>query len=179
MTPCPEYQPLLLDRAAGALSPESEARLAGHLETCLACRAESKALGEALSLAALPPVSEEERRALDGLAGETLRAFRRDRPHRALWRGLGAGIAIAGAAAAVVLLAPALRHGRTVRDPALANGAEPSVPTEPAAGRAVAWQEPDLDAVWEASGVIAGTGDDDSGSDEVAIFADYFDPDSL
>jgi len=174
MKPCREYQLLLLDRAAGVLPPEAAARLAEHLETCLACRAESKALGEALSLAALAPVSEEERQSLDGIAGETLRAWRKGQPRRALWRGVGAGIAIAAAAAAAVVVMPVLRHGRNP-------SARPelvSVRPEPVEGRAPAWQEPDLDAVWEASGaVVNGTSDDDS--DETPIFADYYDPDSI
>lgn len=164
MKPCPEYHPLLLDRAAGVLPPETEARLDGHLQGCLACRAESKALGEALSLAALPPASEAERQALDGLAGETLRALRKDRSRRTLWRGVGAGIAIAAAAAAAVAVVPVLRHGKSV----------------PATAVQATWQEPDLDAIWEASGAAMNEASgDDSGSDEVPIFADLYDPDSM
>ncbi len=169
MKPCPEYQPLLLDRAAGVLPPEAEARLGGHLETCLACRAEAKALAEALSLAGLPPPSEAERRALDGLAGETVRAFRRDRSRRTLWRGGGAGRAIAAAAAAVVLVLPVIRHGKGVRAPS------PSVAqTTAVQGTAVqgTWQEPDLDAVWEASGAIVNGSSEEDASDETPIFAD-------
>jgi anti-sigma factor RsiW len=166
MKPCREYQQPLLDQAAGALSPEGEARLARHLETCHACRAESRALGEALSLAALPPVSETEARALDGLASETLRAWRTSRPPRTHWRGLGAGIAVAAAAAAVMLVLPVTRHGEGV-----------PAPSEPAAAQTT-WQEPDLDAVWEASGALVNGAADEDASDEMPIFADL-DLDSL
>jgi anti-sigma factor RsiW len=171
MKPCREYQQLLLDRAAGALPPETEPRLAGHLETCLACRAESRALGEALSLAALPPVSEAEARTLEGLGGETLRAWRTGRPAHMPWRGLGAGIAVVAAAAAVVLVLPVMRHGKAV-----------PAPSGPAAVQAT-WQEPDLDAVWETSGALVngaseyGAAEEDA-SDETPIFADL-DFDSL
>ncbi len=172
MKPCPEFQPLLLDRAAGVLPPETEARLTGHLETCLACRAEAMALGEALSLAALPPVSEAERRALDGMAGETLGAFRKDRSRRALWRGVGAGMAIAAAAAAVVLVLPVMRHGKGVHAPSRPV-AQATAPQEAGKGTAQGtWQEPDLDAVWEASGAIVNGSSDEDASDETPIFAD-------
>jgi|GEM_PF-2295645 len=166
MKPCREFQQLLLDRAAGVLPAEAEARLAGHLETCLPCLAEERALGEALSLAALPPVSESETRALDGLAGETLRAWRAGRPSRPVWRGLGAGIAIAAAAAAVVLVLPVMRHGKGVPAPAEAPAAQAT------------WQGPDLDAVWEASGALVNGASDEDASDEIPIFADL-DFDSL
>lgn len=164
MKPCREYSALLAERAAGALPSEAEARLSGHLESCGACRAEAAALAEALSLAALPPASEEELRALDAIAGETLRALRDGLPRRTPWRGIGVGLAFAAAAAAAVIAVPALRHGKGAPAPA-----------GPAAVQ-VAWQEPDLDDVWEASGAVL-NGDD--GSDDVPIFADVYDPDSM
>ncbi len=173
MKPCSEIQPLLLDRAAGALPPETETRLTGHLETCLACRAEAKALDEALSLAGLPPPSEAERQVLDGLAGETLRAFRKDRARRTLWRGVGAGMAIAAAAAAVVLVLPVMRHGKGARTPSH-SVAQTAAVQGTANGTAAqgSWQEPDLDAVWEASGAIVSGSSDADASDETPIFAD-------
>ena len=43
---CEETTPLLMDRLQGDISPESEQRLAAHLATCAACRAEVDAMTE-------------------------------------------------------------------------------------------------------------------------------------
>ena len=43
---CDETTPLLMDRLQGDISPESEQRLAAHVATCPACRAEVDAMTE-------------------------------------------------------------------------------------------------------------------------------------
>jgi anti-sigma factor RsiW len=57
---CPAYEPLLLDRAAGALAPGDAGRLEAHLSGCAGCRAEGAAFADVLDLVRLPPPSAEE-----------------------------------------------------------------------------------------------------------------------
>ena len=76
--PCPGFEPLLLDRAAGLLDTAGEARLDRHLAGCPACRAEADAIALALSLAALPPASAAERAAVGQGAREALDRLRAD-----------------------------------------------------------------------------------------------------
>jgi len=138
MTACPEYEPLLIERAAGDLSPEAAARLEAHLSgpaACAACLAEAAAFAEALDLCRLPPPSEAERRALANLA-EPLEKQARAAARRRTWPArVAAGVAVAAAVVAF-LVAPAFsRRG-------------PSLDGLPAAATAP-WEAPDPDALLE------------------------------
>jgi anti-sigma factor RsiW len=141
---CAGWEPLLLDRAAGALEAGDERRLEAHLDACAACREEARALAEALALAALSPPSDSERRALEASAGAVIASWRRSRRR---WRAFSAAAAAVAVAAGAVLVAAA--PGLLQRGPRV----------DPAA----AWQLPDLEEAWEASALAdpAGNGDAD------------------
>jgi anti-sigma factor RsiW len=159
MKPCPGYQPLLLDRAAGELAPADEARLAAHLAGCDACRAEGEALATALSLAALPPPSEAERAALTGLA-ESVRLEQRRAELRLRPPLRYAAALLAVAAAVAFLLAPAFTRRA------------PSLPAAEVAAAGLAdWEAPDPDEVWTASELAAddGAAAAMAGADELAL----------
>jgi len=137
---CKDLEVLVSLRAAGALDPAETARVEAHLATCPACRAEADAVAGALALAKLPPPSETERRAVRDLPARTLDALHRADRRRGIARRVLAG-AFAAAAAAAVVLAPALLR-KTPEPPAVAAEEE------------VAWQEPDLDALWDDAQVV-------------------------
>jgi anti-sigma factor RsiW len=143
VTDCKDLELLVSLRAAGALDAAEAARLDAHLETCAACRAEAAADAEALALAALPPPSDEERRALADLPARTLGALRAAERRRGLGTRIVAGLAAAAAAVALVL-APAVLHK------------EPAAPAPEADAETVvaAWDGPDLDALWEDAQVL-------------------------
>jgi anti-sigma factor RsiW len=159
MKPCAEFLPLLSDRAAGELDPAVASRLDAHLAGCAGCRAEGEALATVLAMAALPPPSEAERSALNGLA-ESVRLEQR----RAELRGRAPVRYLAGllavAAAAAFLVAPAF----TGRAPNTAPG-----PREVAATRS--WEAPDADELWTASDLAADDGAVAAmaGADELAL----------
>ncbi|MEI7704216.1 MAG: zf-HC2 domain-containing protein [Deltaproteobacteria bacterium] len=121
---CPHFEPLILDRAGGALAPGDAARLDRHLAGCAPCREQAEAVALALSLAALPPPSDRERVAVAEGARSALRHDGRLRSRRRF----GGGIAIALAASVALFLA--------VKDRG---------PADPG------WTPPDLDAVWAAT----------------------------
>jgi anti-sigma factor RsiW len=155
MKPCADQLPLLIDRAAGALSPADAARLEPHLAACPACRAEAAGLAETLALAALPPPSRAEVAALDGLADR----IRSAQQVAAEGRRLPARVAVAllaVAAAVAFLLAPAFARRAPRLDPAEVAVAE--------------WESPDPAELWSASepafddGAVAM-----AGADEVAL----------
>ena len=132
--PCPGFEPLLLDRAAGLLDPVGEARLERHLAGCPACRAEAEAVALALSLAALPPPSEAERAAVGQGAREALHRLRADRGRRRLAGGVLLAVAASAAFAVAVPWVLLSRHA----------------PVAPPVA-ATAWELPDLDAAWAAA----------------------------
>jgi hypothetical protein len=99
--PCPEFDVLLTEDAAGALPPAEAARVGAHLVECPACRAERDALAAALRGAALPPVSELERRAMADLPASALAALRRTERRRVV--GNRVILAAIGACAALLL----------------------------------------------------------------------------
>lgn len=137
---CRELSSLLSLRASGALPPADEARLAAHLEACQACRAESARLEELVSLLRLPGADPAEERGAAFLPVRTLAAARAARaPHRLGW-------AAAGAAAA---LAVSLGVGAGLR------ASRPPPQPELATAETSAWQEPDLEELWEWSGPLA------------------------
>jgi anti-sigma factor RsiW len=131
---CAAFEPLLLDRAAGAIDAADWARLERHLENCAACRAEAADVERALSLAALPPIPDAEREAVARGGREALVRHRTGR------RRLAGGLVLAiAASAAFALAAPWYLLSRHAAPP----------PQEASSG--VAWELPDLDAVWAAT----------------------------
>jgi anti-sigma factor RsiW len=159
VTPCAAWLPLLTDRAAGALDPAAATRLAAHLTGCAACRAEGEALDTVLAMAALPPPSETERAALNGLAESVrLEQRRAEQQRRSPVRYLAGLLAVAAAAA--FLVAPAFTR---------------RAPTLTAADVAIAetsnWVAPDANELWTASDLAAddGTTAAMAGADELAL----------
>jgi anti-sigma factor RsiW len=135
---CEDFEVLVSLRAAGALDPDDAARLEAHLEACPSCRADAAAAAEALALAALPPPSDAERRALRDLPARALDALHRSERRRGVGKRIFAGIAAAAAAVALVLAPAVLRKA----------------PTPPAAEAAAAWEGPDLDALWDDAQIL-------------------------
>jgi len=138
---CADWEPLLVERAAGTLDAADEGRVAAHVADCAACRDEAAQLDQVLSLAALPLASEAERRAVAAASGEALARWKRSRRR---WKAASAFAAALAVAAAAVFVAAS---------PGLVRKA-PSA--EPAA---VAWELPDLDAIWETAAVAGLEGD--------------------
>jgi hypothetical protein len=115
---------------------------------------------EALSLAALPPPGEAELRALAAAKGGALHAWRRSNARRDLYRRASAGLLVAAAAAAVLVLAP---------------GAFRKTPRVAQPEAAAAWTVPDLDAIWQKAGSAVGDAGADADADEsasTALFAE-------
>ncbi|HVP68769.1 MAG TPA: zf-HC2 domain-containing protein [Anaeromyxobacteraceae bacterium] len=139
--PCPKWEPLLLDRVAGELDAESSRRLDEHLAACAACRAESAALAETLSLAELPPPSEAEKAALAGAHRSALTTWKQSVRRRRSFAAATAALAVAAAAAAFVLA------------PGLARRA-PDMTAPPAA-----WEVPDLEEAWSVAEIASPSGD--------------------
>jgi hypothetical protein len=131
---CPEFEPLLLDRAAGGLDADGEGRLQAHLVGCLPCRTEAAALDRALSLAALPPPSAEEMAAVASGAPGTAARWRDGRRQRRFAGRLALAVAASAAFAIAVPWFLLTWHA-----PA------------PAAEVEAAWEPPDLDEVWAAA----------------------------
>jgi len=161
MTACTTQEPLLLERACGTLDAAGEARLAAHLASCAACRAEAAADDDVLALVALPPPGAAELEALDGLA-EALRPAARPTPWRRPWSRTRAGaLALAAAAAALlVTLASPLLSRPPVPDRASLASARPS--TE-------AWQEPEPAERWDLADDVDDASVSELGADEVAM----------
>jgi anti-sigma factor RsiW len=159
MTACHDVEPLLLERAAGALDAPGLARLSAHLLDCAACRAEGEALEETLALVRLPPVAEAERQALVGLADAMAGARAAAGARRAGRLRLIAAVAVA-AAVALVISAPAF----TRRAPSL--GAQDAAAAL-AAGAAPDWQAPDPDELY----ALADQGLEPSAGESDAVLA--------
>ncbi|HYG68525.1 MAG TPA: zf-HC2 domain-containing protein, partial [Anaeromyxobacteraceae bacterium] len=102
MKPCPEYDVLLTEDAAGALPPPEAERVREHVAACAGCRAERDAVASVLRGAALPPVSELERRAVADLPDAALVALRRAERRRWVGTRLALG-AIAASLLAVLV----------------------------------------------------------------------------
>jgi hypothetical protein len=117
---------LLTEDAAGALPPAEAARVGAHLVECPACRAERDALAAALGGAALPPVSELERRAMADLPASALAALRRTERRRVV--GNRVILAAIGACAALLLAYWRMPAGRGGAEEAVA-AAEPAAPS--------------------------------------------------
>ncbi len=160
MSPCPGFEPLLLDRAAGELAPADEARLGAHLAGCAACRTEGEMLSAALALATLPPVAEAERAALTGLA-ESVRLEQRRAELRLRPPLRYAAALLAVAAAVAFLVAPAFTRRA------------PGLPADELAAAPREWEAPDLDEVWTAVDLASddGAAAAMAGADELALDA--------
>jgi hypothetical protein len=159
--PCPPFEPLLLDRAAGLLDDAGCVRLDRHLEGCPACRAEAAAIALALSLATLPAVPAAERAELGQGARETLLRFRADRGRRRFASRLLLAVAASAAFAVAVPWWLLSRH----------------VPVAPPAAVAAAlagteWELPDLDAAWAASADPAADPADLAEAEPLVLFAE-------
>jgi anti-sigma factor RsiW len=122
MNPCPEFESLLIDRAAGELSDADRLVVERHLSECRSCAAEAEALERTLSALALPPRSAEERAALSSLPQRTGMAWRRGERRRSMLKGAVAGFMASAAAAALILVPVARREAN-----ANANRADPTV----------------------------------------------------
>ena len=134
---CPEWEPLLVEDASGALPPEASRRLAVHAAGCPGCRAEAALLDEVLSLAALPPPPAAEQRLVAGGAGDALARWKVGRRRARVASSFAAAFAVA-AAAVIVAVSPGLLR---------------KAPPAPLAAGEAAWTLPDLDEVWDAAGV--------------------------
>jgi hypothetical protein len=143
--PCPAFEPLLLDRAAGLLDDAGGVRLDRHLEGCPACRAEAAAIALALSLATLPSVPAAERAGLGQGGRETLLRFRADRSRRRF----AARVLLAVAASAA--FAVAVPWWLLSRQAPVAPPAAVAAATTTAEPPGTEWELPDLDAAWAAS----------------------------
>jgi len=138
---CRELQALRAAAAAGDLSGEEAARLEGHLLACAECREALSRDRELVDLVRLPPIGAAEGLVLGDLPGRTLAALKRRDRRRGLFRRYLSGVAVAAALVAALLTPVYLRN----RSPGIA----PAPPSTE-----VAWQEPDLDALWRDSAVI-------------------------
>ncbi len=145
---CREFEVLVSLRAAGAgpeLSAPDAARLDAHLTLCAPCRQALEQGRELLDLVRLSEPDATENLILGDLPSRTLAELRRRDRRRGLARRVlaaGAGIAIA-AGLAIALLSPAWRP--SVHE---APGSKPVVVAQ------AGWQEPDVDALWNASAVV-------------------------
>lgn len=149
---CPEFEPILIDLAAGDVAPADRARLEAHLPACAACRAEAQLYGQVVSLASLPPATPAEREAVARGAGDALHRHRDRRRVRA------AGMLLAVAASvAIAIGVPRLARSPgpdpvAARPPAAVHGAA-AVDSAARDAAAPGWEVPDLDAAWAASAV--------------------------
>jgi anti-sigma factor RsiW len=161
MTACREFEPLLLDRAAGDLSPDRAEALDLHLAGCEACRAEAEAYGQVLSLASLPAPSAAERAALGGLA-DSVRLARAQGARRLGWPArFAAGLAAAAAAAAFLAVPAFSRKGPTLTSEEVAQARAAAAP-------AARWTAPDPDELWETAGTLLGEAAPATGAAEPA-----------
>jgi anti-sigma factor RsiW len=149
MSACPDFGPLLAERAAGPLPAADEARLASHLSGCSGCRAELARLRRVLELVRAPVASAEEERGAADLPLRILAAARR--PARAPLLRWAVPL-VAATAAALAFLVPAVLQRRGSATPA-----------QPAASElaASAWEAPDPDAMWEWSAALEAEDDAD------------------
>jgi anti-sigma factor RsiW len=109
LSPCPEFESALIDRAAGELSKADRLAVERHLSECPGCAAEAELLDKTLAAVSLPPRSAEERAALSSLALRTGIAWRRSERTRSMLQGAATGF-MASAAAVALIFFPAARR---------------------------------------------------------------------
>lgn len=161
---CRELELALSLRAAGALDAAEGARVDAHLAECPACRAEAARTAEVLDLARLPPPTPAEHRALSDLSVRVAAGLKprvstlREPASLRAGRRLAAGILVAAGIAAIAIAPVVVRrqHPPAARPVA---GETASAPATAPAGEATeqdaAWQEPDLDTLWQDTAVVA------------------------
>lgn len=159
--PCSNWESLLIDRVAGDLDLAGERRVEEHLATCPACRAESVALGEALSLARLPPVSAVEKEALGGADRAALARWKLSLRRRRAFAAATAAIAVA-AAAIFVAVSPGLLHS-----------------SPPVARASSYWQVPDLDEAWSVAAIVGGSSSEVAEESSAGAVDDTYPDDAL
>jgi anti-sigma factor RsiW len=138
MATCRDYEESLTLHATGALEPEEAARVRAHLESCAACRAETEAHREALSLAALPPPSAREEAVLAALPRTTASVWRRTQVQQAA-RMRTAGALLAVAAAVLLVLGPVAQRRAAVATPPAVEVELPNPPAEEARSALEEW----------------------------------------
>ena len=123
---CEMLGALLSERRTGELSPEEERSLDAHLERCVRCRSEVRALESLLEAVELPPLGRAE---LDALATRRIdeRPPRR-RPVRAGWRV--PAVLVAAAAAAVLTLTTRSPGDPSARPMELQTAVAPDAPED-------------------------------------------------
>lgn len=146
---CREIEVLLSLRAAGAgaeLSGPDAARLDVHLQRCPACRDELERSRKLLELVRLPTPDASEGLALADLPSRALIELRRRDRRRGMARRVVAAAAGMAVAAGLVfaLLSPAMFGGRVTELAGSTSGA----------AEQVAWEEPDMDALWNESAIL-------------------------
>jgi anti-sigma factor RsiW len=155
-TCCREFEVLLAIRAATALEPAEATRLEVHLAGCPVCRAEAQQLDHVIDLARLPPMPLEQRSSLRDLARDVRAGLDRGHRRRRNVRRFAAGLAVVAAAAALMIVPGRVSHREA----------------PPVVNVASAWQEPDIDALWEATDVLEVTqSDPELGSGSAAAHA--------
>lgn len=156
---CRELEVALSLRAVGGLDAAEGARLEAHLAECPDCRAEAARDAELLGLAHLPPPSLLERRVLADLPARVAAELR---PEEAALRApaslravrhLGAGLLIAIGIAAIAIV-PAVYRRQAPPDAARAGAAVEAVTGTAAGAEMSAWEDPDLDALWQDAAVV-------------------------
>ena len=156
-TCCRELEVSLSIHAASALDPAEATRVEVHLTGCPECHAEAQKLARVIDHARLSPMTPlEQRRSLRDLARDVRAGL--DRGHR--WRSkatrVAAGLAVMAAAAALMIVPGRVSHREA----------------PPVVNVASAWQEPDIDALWEATDVLEVTqSDPELGSGSAAAHA--------
>ena len=172
MSACRDHELLVSLAAADALAPDEATRLEAHLAGCPACRAELEASAKALGLARMPPASRAEQRLMAELPERMIEEVRRDDRRRGLGRRFAIGAAVAAVFAAA-LLVPArfgLRDGLDPRSPREVATTATQTELASAGTAGAAWQEPDLDTVWQETDLVDFAADSDTGDGTGAAY---------
>lgn len=161
---CRQLQVSISLRVAGALDAAEGARLDAHLGVCPACRAEVARTAELLDLVRLPPPTQAEHHALADLPARIVAELRSPRPTRAPaslrnGRRIALGALVAAGIGALVI-APGLIHregpppAASAEVAAASDGVAPEGSVTAQASPERAWEEPDLDALWQDASIV-------------------------
>ncbi len=163
---CRQLQVSISLRVAGALDAAEGARLDAHLAVCPACRAEVARTAELLELVRLPPPSQAEHHALADLPVRIVAELRSPRPARAPaslrnGRRIALGALVAAGIGALALAPGLIRRERPpaaasaeVTEVAASEGVAPEGAVTAQASPERAWEEPDLDALWQDASIV-------------------------